>query len=298
VSGNLTITGQTDPYTLDHGGHVALGYILQDTNASDFVTDTAVVHGFHVGDVTTDIDADTIDLSDALAKVLAAGNPSLAPYADQWSVDDKGELYVQGFALSGHNISDYFSTSSDGVNTSITVAQTPLITLTGVSTDLPTLLANHQIVVGTTNGTVQEGELIINGRSENPYILENGGHVAVTYQIPNDNGTFVTPVVEGFHVGDVSTDADADTIDLSDVFIKGFSTSPDVAPYASQLQVDTNGAITAPGNDLGGLNIADMLTVTSDGTNTTLIMSGADLMTLKGVSTDLHTLLVNHQLVV
>ncbi|KEY57390.1 type I secretion C-terminal target domain-containing protein [Serratia sp. DD3] len=101
-----------------------------------------IVHGFHVGDVVTDSDADLIDLSDLLDY-----NGSISFFKD----DDKIEL-----DYSSQGILKYLKVENVGYDTVISIdrdgsgnanAFTNVITLANVQTDLETLLQNNQIIV-------------------------------------------------------------------------------------------------------------------------------------------------------
>ena len=128
-----------------------------------------------------------------------------------------------------------------------------MITLNGVTTDLPALLANHEIVVGNASSPQQFGNMTISGLSDMPYILENGGQVNLEYHWPTAaegaTATYFGPaVVEVFYVGNATTDPDADTIDLSDFFVKSF-TGTQFASSSKEWTLDTTGDISIQGQD-------------------------------------------------
>ncbi|QNP49909.1 Ig-like domain-containing protein [Diaphorobacter aerolatus] len=102
------------------------------------------VNGFRVGDWEASSMADRIDVSDLLVGYTPTVNGKFAAQ------------YVNGEASinAGDNIAQYLSVTHSGGNTVVSIdrdgagdafSPTALVTLTGVHTDLATLLANHQI---------------------------------------------------------------------------------------------------------------------------------------------------------
>ncbi|MBJ8424925.1 Ig-like domain-containing protein [Acinetobacter bereziniae] len=154
-NGNDTFTGNTannqfdgrggnDTFNLANGGQDTLLYkvLLADATGGN---GTDSVNGFKVGTVEATADADRIDL-----KSLLIG----------YTADSDGAAhYVNGIATldSGDNIGSYLQVSHSGGNTVLSIdrdgaggayAMTNLLTLNGVNTELETLLANHQIIIG------------------------------------------------------------------------------------------------------------------------------------------------------
>ncbi len=120
-------------FSIGNGGNDSVVYHLLDAadatggNGSDTIT------GFTVGDVSQTADADRIDLSELLAERRSADG------------SEKGDL------------SDYLSVTVNGSDTEIAIDRdgagsahemTTVVTLSGVQTDLATLLENHQLIVG------------------------------------------------------------------------------------------------------------------------------------------------------
>ena len=144
--------GGNDTYHLETGGHDLLLYrlIQQDDATGGNGHDTA--YGFKVGMYTDadktkiDADADRINVKDLLQGYRAdADGPA--------HFDDKGKAQIDW----GDNIKDFLSTRVENGNTILSIDRdgkgnafqsSDLLTLNNVNTDLETLLANHQIIVG------------------------------------------------------------------------------------------------------------------------------------------------------
>ncbi|CAM1657257.1 FG-GAP repeat [Bartonella apis] len=144
--------GGNDTYHLEAGGHDLLLYRLieQDDATGGNGHDTA--YGFKVGTYIDadkskiDADADRIDVADLLQGYRADADGA-AHY------DDKGKAQIDW----GDNIKDFLSTRVENGNTILSIDRdgkgnafqsTDLLTLNNVQTDLETLLANHQIIIG------------------------------------------------------------------------------------------------------------------------------------------------------
>jgi VCBS repeat-containing protein len=142
-----------DTFNLLNGGHDTLLYkvIANDVLGgngiviSGFPPAGDMVNGFKLGPYETTPDADRIDLSALLVGYVADA--------------DGPAHYVGGVATldAGDSIANYLKTTFSGGNTIVgivrdglagTFAWANLVQLNGVQTDLATLLANHQIVVG------------------------------------------------------------------------------------------------------------------------------------------------------
>ncbi|WP_447887834.1 Ig-like domain-containing protein, partial [Serratia fonticola] len=136
--------GGNDTFYLVNGGNDTLMYkvlagLEHDANGGN---GHDMVHGFHVGNVATDSDADLIDLSDLLDY-----NGPISFFQD----DGKMEL---DHASKG--IHDYLKVETVGNDTVISIdrdgqgnqySSSSVITLADVHTDLLTLLQNNQIIV-------------------------------------------------------------------------------------------------------------------------------------------------------
>lgn len=144
--------GGDDTYHLESGGHDLLLYrlIQQDDATGGNGHDT--VYGFKVGTYIDadkskiDADADRIDVKDLLQGYRADADGAA-------HFDDKGKAQIDW----GDNIKDFLSTRVENGNTILSVDRdgkggtfqsTDLLTLNNVQTDLETLLANHQIIIG------------------------------------------------------------------------------------------------------------------------------------------------------
>ncbi|KAF1018347.1 MAG: hypothetical protein GAK29_04274 [Acinetobacter bereziniae] len=154
-SGNDTFTGNAannqfegrggnDTFNIANGGQDTLLYkvLLADATGGNGAD---VVNGFKVGIVEATADADRIDL-----KALLIGYTADA---------DGAAHYVNGVATidTGDTIANYLQVSQIGGNTVLSIdrdgsagayGMTTILTLNGVNTDLETLLANHQIIIG------------------------------------------------------------------------------------------------------------------------------------------------------
>ncbi|CAM1657793.1 FG-GAP repeat [Bartonella apis] len=144
--------GGDDTYHLEAGGHDLLLYRLieQDDATGGNGHDTA--YGFTVGTYIDadkskiDKDADRIDVKDLLQGYRADADGAA-------HFDDKGKAQIDW----GDNIKDFLSTRVENGNTILSIDRdgegnafqsTDLLTLNNVQTDLETLLANHQIIIG------------------------------------------------------------------------------------------------------------------------------------------------------
>ncbi|WP_218568479.1 S-layer family protein [Pseudomonas sp. GL93] len=136
--------GGNDTFQLVNGGHDTLIYnLLTSANATGGNgTDTVV--GFKVGTFEATPNSDRIDLRQLLVGYTADA--------------DGAAHYVNGTATIdvGETIQNYLSTTNSGGNTTLSIdrdgtagtyAPTQLLTMTGVTTDLAKLLANHQITL-------------------------------------------------------------------------------------------------------------------------------------------------------
>ncbi|AQT43288.1 Ig-like domain (group 3) [Bartonella apihabitans] len=141
-----------DTYHLEAGGHDLLLYRLIQQNDATGGNGHDTAYGFTVGTYIDadkskiDANADRIDVKDLLQGYRADAGGA-AHY------DDKGKAQIDW----GDNIKDYLSTRVENGNTILSIDRdgkgnafqsTDLLTLNNVQTDLETLLANHQIIIG------------------------------------------------------------------------------------------------------------------------------------------------------
>ncbi|MFJ7142591.1 Ig-like domain-containing protein [Pseudomonas protegens] len=187
VNNLLEGRGGNDSFILGAtGGHATLVYNLLDASDATAGNGSDTATGFALGSVAGNANADVIDLSSLLSS-----------YA--------GSAYVYRDTLSGKYLLDpasrglgnYLTVTSDASNTYLSVdlngsgvfsAGHLLLTLTGVVTDLATLLANNQLLL--TSSTANTVPLLVNSLSTSdstpiisgslPSALASGSHLEVT----------------------------------------------------------------------------------------------------------------------
>ncbi|MEI3854957.1 beta strand repeat-containing protein, partial [Ensifer sp. CCNWLW38] len=136
--------GGTDTFHLTHGGRDTLLYELINGADATGGNGSDVIYGFKVGTYEATPNADRIDISQLLSGYTKDA--------------DGAAHYINGVATmdAGETIGDFVNVTSSGGITTISIDRdgsggafgaTPLVTLQNVTTDLETLLANHQIVV-------------------------------------------------------------------------------------------------------------------------------------------------------
>ncbi|QEM83230.1 Ig-like domain-containing protein [Halomonas binhaiensis] len=133
----LESTAANDHFTIGNGGNDTLTYRLLDATDATGGNGADHVGGFTVGKADSTSDADRIDLSELLA--------------------DSGYQGAAGGEVDAKALADYLKVTVKGSDTEIAIDRdgaagtthemTTLATLSGVQTDLATLLANHQLVV-------------------------------------------------------------------------------------------------------------------------------------------------------
>ncbi|MBU9844027.1 Ig-like domain-containing protein [Rahnella ecdela] len=138
--------GGNDTFNLGNGGHDTLLYKLLDSADATGGNGSDTINGFTVGTWEGTANSDRLDLSELLQSGGYTGTGTAS--------------YVNGVATldtSAGNITDYLSVTTEGNNTVIKVdmdgsgsvqSMTTIATLNNVHTDLATLLANHQLIVG------------------------------------------------------------------------------------------------------------------------------------------------------
>ncbi|QEM80487.2 Ig-like domain-containing protein [Halomonas binhaiensis] len=134
----LESTQADEHFTIGNGGHDSVVYHLLDAADATGGNGADRISGFTVGDGNNTADADRIDLSELLAERRSTEG------SDGAETTEAGDL------------SDYLSVTVKGSDTEIAIDRdgagsthemTTVVTLSGVQTDLATLLANHQLVV-------------------------------------------------------------------------------------------------------------------------------------------------------
>ncbi|MCZ9275262.1 Ig-like domain-containing protein [Escherichia albertii] len=137
--------GGNDTFNIGNGGHDTLLYKLINANDATGGNGSDVVNGFTVGTWEGTADTDRIDIRELLQGSSYTGNGKAS--------------YVNGVATLDAqvgNITDFVKVTQSGSDTVIqidrdgtggTFSPTNVVTLTGVYTDLATLLANHQLMV-------------------------------------------------------------------------------------------------------------------------------------------------------
>lgn len=136
--------GGNDTFNIGNGGQDTLLYKLLNGTDATGGNGNDVVKGFTLGTWEGTADSDRIDLSDLLQGSGYTANESAH--------------YINGIAQMDDPNSEllsYLKVTTEGSNTLIQVDlsgqggdYTTLVTLNGVQTDLATLLANHQLIVG------------------------------------------------------------------------------------------------------------------------------------------------------
>ncbi|WP_216639206.1 Ig-like domain-containing protein [Variovorax paradoxus] len=136
--------GGNDTFNLTGGGRDTLLYKLLSASDATGGNGADTVNRFEVGTFEATPNADRIDLKELLVGYTADA--------------DGAARYINGVAVidSDDAIGNYLSVTVSGGNTTLSIdrdgsgsaySATTLITLNGVTTDLATLLANHQIVL-------------------------------------------------------------------------------------------------------------------------------------------------------
>ncbi|QMB00644.1 Ig-like domain-containing protein [Escherichia fergusonii] len=137
--------GGNDTINIGNGGHDTLLYKLLSASDATGGNGSDVVNGFTVGTWEGTADTDRIDIRELLQGSGYTGNGKAS--------------YVNGVATldaQAGNIGDFVKVTQSGSDTIVqidrdgtggTFATANVVTLTGVHTDLATLLANHQLMV-------------------------------------------------------------------------------------------------------------------------------------------------------
>ncbi|SPX06119.1 RTX family exoprotein [Escherichia coli] len=137
--------GGNDTLNIGNGGHDTLLYKLLNASDATGGNGSDVVNGFTVGTWEGTADTDRIDIRELLQGSGYTGNGKAS--------------YVNGVATldaQAGNIGDFVKVTQSGSDTIVQIDRdgtggnfvtTNVVTLTGVHTDLATLLANHQLMV-------------------------------------------------------------------------------------------------------------------------------------------------------
>jgi len=301
--------GGNDTYFLGlNAGNDRLVYNL--LNATDKATGgngSDVVNGFTLGSMANaaSTDADLIDLGGLLAGYTGTAHV----YRDAGT----GNFVLDP---SSAGLLNYIHVTNVGGNTVIAVDlggtgsfSTPLLTLTGVTTSLETLLGNGQLLIGGAGVAgstgvqslasfslaqdqaeplaAQKSALADTGHTLDLAANGQQGHETLMYKLLSTVGANSATggngfdEVNGFRLGAFETSADADRIDVSALLTDYAAHSGD--PIGNYLQLTQSNGNTVLSIDRDGAGGAQAMT---------------PLLSLNGVSTDLATLLANHQLVV
>lgn len=136
--------GGNDTINIGNGGQDTLLYKLLNENDATGGNGTDLVNGFTLGTWEGTADADRIDLSELLQGSGYTANEQAHYINGVAQLDDPNSELLS-----------YLKVTTEGSNTQIQVDLsgdgqdfTTLVTLNGVQTDLATLLANHQLIVG------------------------------------------------------------------------------------------------------------------------------------------------------
>ncbi|WP_411705273.1 Ig-like domain-containing protein, partial [Edaphovirga cremea] len=141
----ITMDPAYETLNIGNGGHDTLLYKLLNSESATGGNTETMVNGFTVGSFENTQDTDRIDISELLQGSGYTGSASAS--------------YVNGVATldeSAGNIGDYIKVVINGSDTQLQIdrdgsgssyAATTVVTLSGVQTDLATLLANHQLTV-------------------------------------------------------------------------------------------------------------------------------------------------------
>ncbi|WP_330565713.1 Ig-like domain-containing protein [Pseudomonas yamanorum] len=137
--------GGNDTFTLNGGGHTSLIYNLLDKADATGGNGSDTVIGFTQGRLETTGSADVVDLSRLLTSYAGTSYVFKDMMTDKYQLDSASQ-----------GLNKYLQVSSDASGTKISVdlngggnfsEGNTLLTLSGVQTDLSTLLANHQLTV-------------------------------------------------------------------------------------------------------------------------------------------------------
>lgn len=210
-----------------------------------------------------------------------------------WVVDAAGQ--AQWVAVGGQDTLDY--THLNGTFTVDTSAGTVTKVIGGV-TSIDTFENIENFIFSNGNNIFNgsgAGETISGGSGTDIYNIGSGGSDTIYFKLlslTDATGGNGSDIVNGFHVGKVGTDTDADIIDIHELLNNYTGTAG--------LYTDTDGVKL----DIASTALQQYLNVSSDGTNTYIEIdrngggSFTTVLTMNSVQTDLVTLLLNNQIVI
>ncbi|MBS1174153.1 MAG: hypothetical protein H6R05_284, partial [Burkholderiaceae bacterium] len=154
-SGNDTFTGNSannyfegrggnDTINLASGGQDTVQFKLVSSSDATGGNGSDTINGFKVGTYEATPNADRIDLHELLVG-YTADSDGAAHYINAVATIDAGDTIANFLTVTQSGGNTIISIDRDG--TGSTYASTQLAVLTGVETDLATLLANHQIIL-------------------------------------------------------------------------------------------------------------------------------------------------------
>ncbi|WP_342215465.1 beta strand repeat-containing protein [Pseudomonas sp. TH31] len=252
--------GGNDNFTVTGGGHSTLLYTQLDPGDATGGNGSDTVSGFTVGNVVTSGAADVLDLTSLLSSYTGTA------YVFKDAISGK---FVLDYASQG--LDKYLQVTNDGTNTTVSVDLTgdgnfsaghTLVTLNNVVTDLPTLLANNQLLLGSSNNpsavvritfqTTTDTTPIVSGSI--PYALTNGAHMevsigAVIYSSLN-GAVVVDPLNNTWYV-QVPSSLAIGTYDVSAVVLNGDGSVASYDTSHNELSVTAAPVVTFGGAGSG-----------------------------------------------
>jgi hypothetical protein len=319
--------GGNDTFNLLNGGHDTLIYknLTSDATGGNGVD---LINGFAIGNTGNVANADVLDLTALLAHYTGTANVYFDITTSRYLLD-----------AASSRLANYLNVVQSGANTLVRVDLTgtsnftTLITLSGVTTDLATLLVNHQLLVATSNpasigvisltaseapeglatpfndsrvtGTMGDDLLDGNGLDnsfegrggQDVIHLAPGGHDTLIHALisaTNGTGGNGSDIVDNFIIGSPQTTANADRIVISGL-LNGYVADSDGAAH-----IINDVPVMDPGETIG-----DYFRTIFDGINTTLnidrdgrdnVFASEPLLVITNVHTNLEELLAYNQL--
>ena len=134
-----------DSFHMTTDGHDTLMYKLLDNSDNTGGNGSDTVNNFHLGNVTTDSNADIINIKDLLADYQGTANAYYDVTENKFVMDKASSGLDQFVSTSVHNGNTTISVDRDGANGNHQM--TALVTLDNTQTDLATLIGNHQLII-------------------------------------------------------------------------------------------------------------------------------------------------------